>query len=330
MYKKFFTVISSVVLAVVLFEFFLRYSPFTLGVEPIRYDKDLGLWHKKNFSSRWLQGCYDTEFFFDDKGFVKNSYEYQKNRKDIVLLGDSYIEALMVNSENIIHNALYKVYNGKYNFLNHAMAATSPVQQLVILQKKSNLENVKKVIHFVNMDKDIYEGDSVGYDKNSMNPTVFLDFSDLENYKVIPPRDSTKKDEIKASLSNFEIYSLLTRIKAYIKNKKSEEVEEGSREESKKEEDLSHNWLQIEGAIYQTKKLLKDKNIDYTVIVYGENRSLKDKLTQFLAEQKIDFYDIYIVMDRHNLPLEDYSCDHHWNDKSHQNIAKMIKEEGMI
>ena len=256
MFKNFLIIISSVVLAFVLFEFFLRYSPFTLGAEPIKYDKDLGLWHKKNFSSRWLQGCYDTEFFFDDKGFVKNAYEYQKDKKDIILLGDSYIEALMVENKNIIHNALYKLYNGKYNFLNHAMAATSPVQQLVILQKKSNLENVKKVIHFVNMDKDIYESDSVGYDKTTMNPTVFLDFSDFENYKIIPPRDSTKKDEIKAYLSRFEIYSLLTRIRAYIKNKKNEKEVKHSGQESKKVEDLSHNWLQIKGAIYQIKKLL--------------------------------------------------------------------------
>ncbi len=329
MFKKKFTVIFSIVLAFVLFEFFLRYSPFTLGAEPIVYDKDLGLWHKKNFSSRWLQGCYDTKFYFDNKGFVKNSYEYNKEKKDIVLLGDSYIEALMVHNENIIHNSLYRLYKGKYNFLNHAMAATSPVQQLVILQKKSSLENVKEVVHFINMDKDIYEGDSIGYDKTSMNPTVFLDFSDFEHYKVIPPRDSTKKDKIKASLSDFEIYSLLTRIRAYIKNKKKEKSKE-SHNKSREVEDLSHNWLQIKGAIYQIKKLLKKRNIEYKVIVYGRNRALKKRLMLFLSEQKIDFYDLYKLMKKHNLSLEAYPCDKHWNDKSHQNIAKMIKIEHII
>jgi arsenate reductase-like glutaredoxin family protein len=327
MFKKFFIVISAMALAVVMFEFFLRYSPFTLGAVPIRYDKDLGLWHKSNFSSRWLQGCYDTEYFFDEKGFVKNSYEYQKNRKDIILLGDSYIEALMVENENIIHNSLYKLYNGKYNFLNHSMAATSPVQQLVILQKKSDLKNVKKVIHFINMDKDIYEGDSIGYDKNSMNPTIFLEFSDLENYRVIYPRDSTKKDEIKMSLSNFEIYSLLTKIKVYIKNKGK--VCSCSKE-NREIEDLSHNWLQIKGAIYQTKKLLKKRDIEYTVIVYGKNIVLKDELISFLTKQKIDFYDLYSLMNRYNLPIEVYSCDKHWNDATHQNIAKAIREQHII
>ena len=327
MFKKFFIVISAMALAVVMFEFFLRYSPFTLGAVPIRYDKDLGLWHKSNFSSRWLQGCYDTEYFFDEKGFVKNSYEYQKNRKDIILLGDSYIEALMVENENIIHNSLYKLYNGKYNFLNHSMAATSPVQQLVILQKKSDLKNVKKVIHFINMDKDIYEGDSIGYDKNSMNPTIFLEFSDLENYRVIYPRDSTKKDEIKMSLSNFEIYSLLTKIKVYIKNK-GEEC--SCSKENREIEDLSHNWLQIKGAIYQTKKLLKKRDIEYTVIVYGKNIVLKDELISFLTKQKIDFYDLYSLMNRYNLPIEVYSCDKHWNDATHKNIAKAIREQHII
>lgn len=311
------------------FEFFLRYSPFTLGAVPIRYDKDLGLWHKKNFSSRWLQGCYDTEYFFDNKGFIKNAYEYQKDKKDIILIGDSYIEALMVNNKNIVHNSLYKLYNGKYNFLNHAMAATSPIQQLVILQKKTDLDNVKKVIHFVNMDKDIYECDSVGYDKDSMNPTVFLNFSDLNNYKIIPPREGTKKDEVKTTLSNFDFYSLLTKIKVYIKNKKAG-VKDGKEDKHKEGENLSHNWLQVKGALYQIQKLLKSKNIDYTIIVYGKNRTLKDKLTTFLTEQKIDFYDLYYLMNKYKLPLEGYSCDKHWNDKSHQNIAKVIKAEHII
>jgi arsenate reductase-like glutaredoxin family protein len=329
MFKKISIVILAMILAVIMFEFFLRYSPFTLGAVPIKYDKEMGIWHKNNFSSRWLQGCYDTEYFFDAKGFVKNAYIYKKNRKDIILLGDSYIEALMVENENIIHNSLYKLYKGKYNFLNHAMAATSPVQQLVILQKKTNLKNVKKVIHFINMDKDIYEGDSIGYDKSSMNPTIFLEFSDLENYKIIYPRDSTKKDEIKMSLSNFEIYSLLTKFKVYIKNKRIEQRENSS-QENKKVEDLSHNWLQIKGAIYQTKKLLKKRDIEYTIIVYGENEVLKDELKSFLTKQKIDFYELYLLMNRYNLPVEVYSCDKHWNDKTHKNIAKAIREQNII
>ncbi len=327
MLKRFFIFLSAMIFAVILFELFLQFSPFSLGIAPVIYDKDIGRWHKKNFSARWIRECYNTEYFFNDKGLIKNNYEYKKNKKDIVILGDSYIEAKMVKNKNIIHNALYQIYNGKYNILNYGLAATSPTQQFVILQKKVNFQNTKEVIHFINMDKDIYECDKRTHNL-SMRPAVFLEFTDLENYRVLAPKKEDTKERIRDFLSQFELYTLLARTKAYI-----EDI--GVKEDTKQEkliekEDLSYNWLQIKGAIYQTKKLLKDRDIEYKIIIYGANERLKNKLMTFLTKKKIDFYDLYLLAKKYKLPLEGYPCDGHWNDKSHNNIAKIIKNENII
>ena len=54
---------------------------------PMTYDIDIGMWHKKKLSNFIIKDCYKTEYSFDDKGRIKNSYNYDIHKKNIVLLG---------------------------------------------------------------------------------------------------------------------------------------------------------------------------------------------------------------------------------------------------
>ncbi len=325
--KKFFTFLLAGIFAVVFFELFLRFSPFSYGISPVVYDKDVGMWHKKNFSSVWIKPCYQTRFYFDEKGLVKNAYAYDKKKKDILIFGDSYMEALMVKNENVMHNALYREYEGKYNFLNYGLSDTSAVQQLIMMGTKVDYANVKEIVQFIRIESDIYDVDPKRMD-DTARPLVFLDFKDLENYTVLAPRKQDFKEKFRDILGNFELYVYLKKSIFFLKQKLLST--EQRTQIKKKEDDLSYNWLQMKGAIYQTKKLLEKKGVGYTILLYGKDIALNKRLTTFLDEQDITYHDILSLAKKEGFELSGFPCDSHWRDETHLNVAKLIRKEGLL
>jgi hypothetical protein len=315
------------IFALAFFEMFLRFSPFSLGISPVVYDKDIGMWHKKNFSSVWIKECYQTPFSFDEAGRVKNAYTYDATKKDILIFGDSYMEALMVKNKNIMHNALYREFEGKYNFLNYGLSETSAVQQLIMMKSRVDFSHVKSLLQFIRIESDIYDVDPNVFDATA-RPKAFLEFSDLDHYRVIPPKKQDLKEQFRDILGNFELYVFLKKGIYFLKHQLEDAKEHTDKE--KKSEDLSFNWLQIEGAIYQTKKLLESYGVSYTVLLYGKDEALTKVLKAFLKEQNIDYHDIYALSKEEGFGLDGFSCDSHWRDQTHLNVAKLIKDKKIV
>ena len=273
MIKKILTIFSALFLSVVLFELFLRYSPFSYGVSPVVYDKDIGMWHKKNFSSNAISVCYNTNYYFDEDGLVRLSYAYDETKKDVLIFGDSFAEAIMVQNKNIIHNALWKEYEGSYNFLNYGLSGTAPTQQFVILRKKAKLNNVKTVLQIINIDSDIYDVNPNCF-KTLARPKEVMKFLNLEDFSIIAPRIRGLKDNVMDIVGNYQLYIPLKKvvyiIKDMIRELKSNKKNEQDKADVVEKIDLTNNWLQIEGAIYQTKKFLDKKNINYKILINSE------------------------------------------------------------
>jgi hypothetical protein len=199
-----------------------------------------------------------------------------------------------------------------------------------MLQKKVKFDNVIEVIQLLNMDGNIYEVDPKTFDSTT-RPKVFLDFTDMHSYRVIPPKPLDTKEKIRDFLGDFELYIYLRKIIYFVKNRITNESEKAeSKSTNKIDEDLSKNWLQVKGAISHIKRLLKEKNIRYKIIVYGKDIELKRTLTEFLTNQKIEFYDLDLLSQKYRLPLTSFSCDAHWSDEAHRNIAKIVKKENII
>jgi hypothetical protein len=188
-------VMLAAMVGVALFEGFLWVSPFGRGISPVQYDQDIGMWHKPDFSSTVRSQCYSTRYFFDDRGRVANDYRPDDTKRDIVILGDSYVEAVMVDNADIVHNSLHDALHGAYNVYNYALAGTSAIQQYVILLKKVNIANTDAVIQIVNIDGDIYDVDP----KNllaSSRPRVFMKFTSLDDFTIIPPRPLSRLERL--------------------------------------------------------------------------------------------------------------------------------------
>ncbi|RXK07216.1 hypothetical protein [Halarcobacter bivalviorum] len=317
---------------IILFEIFLRYSPFSNGISPVVYDKDIGMWHKKDFSNYLIKECYKNRYYFDEEGRIKSNYTYDNTKKDVVILGDSQVEALMVENEKIIHNSLYKELNGKFNILNYGLSGTSVTQQLQILKTKVNLKNVDSVIQFIFIENDLNDLD-FGNINTTDRPKVHLNFNDIESFDIIYPHN-TIKELIRDFLGKFELYVYLKKTIYYYQsfftfsNVSEEKIKEQSFNLLKEE----FKWQQLKGGIYQTKKLLNSLNIRYIIIVYSQFEfqdnylEKTEKIKNFLNENKIEMLNIVPYLKKlENKGSLSFTCDSHWNGETHIEISKFIK-----
>ena len=336
--KKIFIFILVGFASIILFELFLTFSPFANGVTPMTYDKEIGMWHKKNFTNYIINNCYKTKYFFDAEGRIKNDYEYNNNKKNIILLGDSNIEALMVDNKNIIHNSLYDEIYGKYNVLNYGLSGTGPTQHLEILKNKIELNKVAKLIHFVFLENDLADGNPNNFDGTN-RPKVHLEFENLNNYVTIKPKEYDLKERSRDFLGNFELYVYLKKTYHYYNkkirglNKIKSRNKHTSFNYNKATSMEKYNWLQLKGSIYQINKISLKNNFHYDIIFLSEseNNGLMDnsqKLKKFLIDQNINNINIFQFLNKLKLTHDlGFECDSHWNDNTHKEIAKYIKKE---
>lgn len=338
--RKFSLVIIVLTLTVVIFEIFLRYSPFSYGITPMTYDKDIGMWHKKNFSADIIKECYKTRYSFGEEGRISNSYEYNKNKKDIILLGDSQVEALMVTNYKVMHNSLYKELNGKYNILNYGLSGTGPSQQLEILKNKVNLKNIDTLVHFVFLENDLNDGDPKNFNKTN-RPKVYTKFRNLTDYEIIKPRDYDTKEKIRDFLGHFELYVYLKKtfyfyndfISTIFTNKKHL-IKDAQYDENKyKINNEEYKWKQLKGSIYQINKIVKENNFNYKIIIFSifeidGYTKYREEFESFLNQQNIKYGNITPILNSLRKKQQiDFDCDVHWNGKTHQNIAKYLSIE---
>lgn len=321
MLKKLLIFIFAVILSIIFFEFFLRFSPFEYGLSPVEYDSKIGMWHKKNYTNYAIKECYKTKYIFDKDGLPKSIFHYNDDKEDVVILGDSYIEALMVENENIIHNALSKEFANKYNFLNYGLSGSSPTQQFIILKEKVNLNRLKYITQFIFLEGDLMDVDSKNLGLLN-RPKVFIEFLSLDKYKILYPRAKNIYDKIGDFLGNFQLYPYIKKALYFIKDtliaKKS--VTNKDKEDSI---DLSKNWLYLKGAIYQINNLSKKYHINYSLIIISENDKYTQIIKDFLNKNSIEYL---ILNKRINFELNGFECDSHWNDQTHINIAKFLRE----
>lgn len=334
---KIFTVVKFAMMALVataIYELFLQNSPFSNGITPMVYDSQIGMWHKKNFSNYIVKDCYKNQYYFDNLGRVKNNYQYDKNKKDIVIIGDSQIEALSVENKSVIHNSLFKELKGRFNVLNYGLAGTGPSQHLEILKHKVELNNISSLVQLVYLENDLNDGDPNNLEGVN-RPKVYLEFEDHSNYRIIMPKPYDFKERLRDFIGKFELYVYLKKTFYYYLNLFSNNEVTLVAKESIEQPSVSnetYKWKQLEGSIYQTKQFAEKNNFKYTVLFFStfDKKGFSDyriKFEKFLNENNISNLNIlpFLVSIEKNKALG-FSCDPHWNKNTHQSLAKFLSK----
>ena len=330
--KKTSITFASMALAVLFFELFLRFSPFSSGVSPVRYDKDIGMWHKRNFSGTMRSECYDNRYYFNAEGILKNSYDYDGNKSNIVILGDSYIEALMVPNANIIHNQLYNLIGGRFNVLNYGLSGTAPTQHLQILKSKVDLNKVKVLIHFVNLDQDLNDVDPANFLSIS-RPKVHLQFIDNNTYSIIYPRPYDKKEMLRDFLGHFELLAYTKKVIYFFRNVLMVEFSNKAHGDIASEDvdpkcsmTIDSKWENLTGSMYQIKKISDEFNFDYVVIAKFDAPENKSRFSSYLTHHSIPYMDVISALSQAGVDISmlGFDCDSHWNSQTHRDVASAV------
>ncbi len=340
--------IAALFAAVAAFEVFMRLSPFGQGVSPVVYDEQIGMWHRKNFSGMMQGECYRSKYSFDEHGRIKNAYDYDTDRQDVIILGDSHIEGRMVKNENILHNRLFELSGGAFNFLNYALAGTAPTQQFVILTQKTDLKTCRAVLHFMHLDDELRDVDPNRFDAVS-RPQVQVLFSSLESYECRMPGPAPLKERIRDVLGLFHMYTYakktLYAVKDRLKNvtiKRAAErpavrpgqqkVQADIRSGAPPGDHLEFNWMQLKGAVYQMHRTAHRQGVPYVVVTVFGSRRNEEVFRAFLDENDIRYLDLLHELEKRGVDTGNlgFSCNEHWSDTTHDHVARVLMDKRLF
>lgn len=327
----------SSITAIVSYHFFLSNSPFEGGKSSVEFDKEIGFWHKPNFSTVTHRECYKTPFFYDEKGLIKNTYQLDNDKNDIVIFGDSYIEAIMVNNENILHNGLYESLKQEFNVLNYALSSTAPTQHLKIYETKVDKEKALMVLHFINMPSDLF--DVLPNDRStSQRPLAQLNFNTLSDYEYLPVKEYDTIEKLRDFLGSTEYYFYAikswhkfsswlyssntpeTNITATIK---SDEPEYSSNLE---EALTKKSWIHLIGSINELQQRTAEDKVIYLPAVFSEAQPHPSSfiLKSYFDQKGIDYIDIDNLLSAIPQENRSFTCDNHWNNETHQFLGQAL------
>lgn len=238
----------------------------------------------------------------------------------------------MIENEKIIHNSLFYELNESMNVLNYGLTGSGPMQHFAILQHEVNLSRVNKVIHFINLEDDLGDGDPQKFN-GSNRPKFFLYFTDLDKYKVVKPI-YTIKEKIRDFIASFEWYAYLNQTRGYYMNLLKSPTLKHNKNNKYFMPNEEYRWKQLEGTIYQISKLSLKHNFNYNIIIkstyeFNDNYDKQVKrFEKFLFKKNINYLNLTPFLkeieQKHSLSFE---CDGHWNGKTHQDLAKYLQNK---
>lgn len=321
-----------IIISIIAFELVLRFSLHSGGQASAIYDSQIGYWHKSNFTSQHTRNCYNTEYSFGEYGEIKPHTPYSPDKQKITILGNSYIEAAMVDNKNVLHNALSKSLNSEYDVLNFGLYGSNLFHQALIYLHKVPQYNEKHVFHFVNFIQ------ALDYDAKKASPlSRQLVEGTFKNGKIIPQiqRDYNAIEKVRDSLGYTEFYehtlTSIAHIKSFLEEKKPKFHEKQDAELDTiimKKDRSPQKWNQLKSGIKFLHHEAQTRGSQYVAVVYSGNAfrktNLVSKFTSWLKQEQIPYIDLDDEIKTFNFIQYGYTCDFHWNDDVHQAIGKVL------
>jgi len=319
--------------SIVVFELTLRFSLLSGGQASAVYDEKIGYWHKSNFTSQHTRDCYNVEYKFGEYGEISPQQPYNDELPNITLLGNSYLEAAMVENENIIHNSLYKKLNGKYNVLNFGLYGSNIFNQALIYQHKVPDYKEAYVMQFVNFIQ------ALDYKQKESSPlSRQLVEGSFEQGKTVAKitREFNTIELIRDILGYTEFYEHALTSIATIKSLRTSKKPQESKTKTKTVEPLiiikrnrsQKQWQQLKSGIRYMQTQALNKGSEYIAIVYSGNAFKKTNLVgdfiNWLENEEIKYINLDEEITKYSIENYGFSCDFHWNDEVHQTIGTIL------
>ncbi|HEX2525162.1 MAG TPA: hypothetical protein VHL31_02530 [Geminicoccus sp.] len=337
-----------VVMALLLFEGFLRLPPFRVGVSPVTYHPALGFWHKPNYQGEAFSPCYSVPYSFDAQG-LRPSRKKVTGRKAIVI-GDSQIEAIMVQDDLVLHQRLQALLGDRVEVLNYGLGGSGTDLQFLVLKNLVDMDEVGWVVQLINLDSDVYEANprQAQPGQRPRARLVFPDGNDLDHYRLIPPGPFGWGEQFRELFSSFQLYSYTRRALVPIRRAlrrlrnlmagapaaATEARADGAEEpeESEVGQPQESAWTNLLGAVHQTRRLVEQHGGSYLPLVWYRDPLLFEEWTRRTNRLGLDSLVLptALLADGADLAALSFPCDHHFTAATHDRIAAILAKSGLI
>ncbi len=216
--QSFLLVTMAIVVACIIAEVFLRVSEDVSTVE-YQYDKELGFVLSPNQHSRWVSQDYDVEIVTNSAGFHDHEHSYKKGEGKfrVVVLGDSFLEALQVPIDQGFSVQLQQTLQEKMKgvtveVINLGLSGLGPAQYYHLLKERGMRYQPDVVIMAVLPDNDFRDSHP------KLSGSLFKPYYSIgENgdLRYLPPQASEKSSLVKNFLKRS---ALLQRFRKLIAN----------------------------------------------------------------------------------------------------------------
>ncbi|MCP5006457.1 MAG: hypothetical protein GY941_21345 [Planctomycetes bacterium] len=313
--------------SILCFELWLRISPYSGGQAVTCYHEGIGFWHKANFSSFQNRSCYRVPFEFDERGRAVNLH-HNEGKPNVAMLGNSYLEALMVNLEAKLNNQLTQLVP-QYNFWNYGLGGTLAPHQYLVYLHEVRQEKPDVVLSFLHYPVDFFIKPPVSRSKRAR---FDIEFSD-EGYYYIYKRDFDWLEQARDLLGDTEFYFLLVSSVQYVK-------------ELFRDEGPSRNMLKAQGSARRPRPLFTEKEKEQIDLFLKQFKNLGEQdgfkfipviyecvsgraevIKKSLAKHNIEA--IFITDFIKSIPYEDrtFPCDGHWNSYTNRRLANYLSNK---
>lgn len=315
-------------------------------------NQDWGAWHKKNFSDRHVEKCFDVEYKTNSIGARDEEFEENYTDKRILILGDSMAEGYGMDYANS-STTILSHYTGIPTMNFGSGGNFGPVQYYLLYKNMAVKYNHSHLVIYFLPANDFTDNDIVRMTDNGQathntsryryRPYANLDYP----YTIFYPKNSFKTDDygmfsqgLKGDIKRFIVNYLWSSnpIKSlYLsKNNKSKITNGfGYYEDSVKNQKMAIFYIKKILDLAKNKQILivsLPSNIDLGLIKSDADKTYRNNIWyQELRQLEISYENFKFIDFADNLNLEDYNkyyldCEGHYSKIGHSELAKYISK----
>lgn len=347
-------VIFSFVFALTVVEILLRvYNPNSSHQNhSYLFDNKLGWIHKPNSTFRNFTSDFNALSTINSLS-LRDS-KFLNNKKNILVLGDSMVEARQVNDDEVFTELLENTYKD-FEFLNAGVSGYGTIQQLLLFERLVKEIKFEYVFLFYSKLNDWLDTSYEYQNYLNISNITSRPFYDKDLKLIKNPINNQNNSALKNFLKNFRfiniIYNALSSIKLSIKNTKIEQNLKNKKSKIFNSDDVLfiESWNQNRKILKKLNNVIQDNGIK--LIVFGvpiepidltENFDNFDYFDVDLNNDSVDFNYKYhslnscfrnflIIKKIQNLHFDN---DGHWNVighiAAHDCIVNFLEKENLM
>jgi len=289
-----------------------------------------------------------TKFRINSNGWnsIHKKYRIHKNKRRIAIIGDSYVEALMVDYDKSLAERIEKLSNYQFEVYRFGISG-APLSQYYYMLKKEVLQYKPDIVVFILVHNDFDESWRYKYGRYT---SCFLKLKILKNGNIIEIPPSIYKEKWydfirKSAIFRFLYYREKVNMNV-IKNilRKNNVKYQANIQINDLKIKMKNNYLVTDYILKKIKEISEKNGFKVLFVMDGDRNSIYKNLPdeklykngalmlnlmvkKITHKYQLPFIDLHPIFKKDYKKYHhkfNYNCDFHWNEYGHNIVAKHI------